>query len=88
MNIHGYHQGLKQLTSRGIRCILRIEGVPLPGSFAPIPKHRSKSTQCCQLEHAHNSQSQPPSTNYEWIEELEQTVNGMLYILAAPEIKV
>jgi len=77
----------RTLTSRGIRYMLGVDGGSLV-SLTPIPEYRSKPTQGCQLEHAHKSQSQPVSANYEWVEKPEQTEGGLLYTEPIPEIKV
>jgi hypothetical protein len=49
--------------------------------FAPCPERRSDTTNSSQLDHTHKRRSQPAATNYEWVDERDQTVSCVLYIL-------
>jgi hypothetical protein len=57
-------------------------GSALVTSFGPVPARRSDTTNSKQLDHSHKRRSQPVVTNYEGIDERDQTVSRVLYILA------
>jgi len=55
---------------------------------APYPKHGSNPTQCCQLDHANESQSPLAFANYKGVQQVDEMVSGLLYIDAVPVSKV